>query len=308
MISAPFCSAHINANSIWKTNGITVAGGNGQGGGMNQLYHPHGLFIDNDQTLYIAEWDNHRIVEWKSGAAWGRIIAGGNGQLKHSGDLIVDKVRDSVFICDYVHKRIVRWSLRNANSGETIISGLASFGVTMDQQGFLYVSDSERHEVRRWQVGETQGIVVAGGNGAGNRLDQLNSPRKIFVDRDHSVYVADVFNDRVMRWVKGAKEGIVVAGGRGKGSLLSQLNSPEGIIVDQLGTLYVADRFNHRIMRWPKGATEGQILVGENGTGSLSNQLTQPIGLSFDRHGNLYVTDLLNNRVQMFEIQGTAWS
>ncbi|CAF4263958.1 unnamed protein product [Rotaria socialis] len=305
-LNPPFCSAHINANSIWKKNGITVAGGNGPGGGMNQLYYPHGLFLDNEQTLYIAEWHNHRIVEWKSGAAWGRIIAGGNGQLKNPGDLIVDKARDSIFICDYVHKRVVRSSLRNANTEEAIISGVASFGVTMDQQGFLYVSDSERHEVRRWQVGETQGIIVAGGNGAGSRLDQLNSPRKIFVDHDDSVYVSDVFNDRVMRWPKGAKEGIVVAGGRGRGSLLSQLYFPEGIIVDQFGTLYVADRNNHRIMRWPKGATEGQILVGESGVGSLANQLNTPIGLSFDRHGNLYAADHYNHRVQMFEIQGTA--
>ncbi|CAF5225377.1 unnamed protein product, partial [Rotaria magnacalcarata] len=98
-------------------------------------------------------------------------------------------------------------------------------------------------------VGETQGIVVAGGNGIGNRLDQLNEPRKVFVDRDHSVYVSDGSNDRVMKWVKGAKEGILMAGGRCKGNLLSQLNFPEGIIVDQLGTPYAAERHNNRIMR-----------------------------------------------------------
>ncbi|CAF4391784.1 unnamed protein product, partial [Rotaria magnacalcarata] len=53
------------------TNGITVAGGNGPGAGINQLNVPHGLFLDNDQTLYIAEWANHRIVEWKIRAASG---------------------------------------------------------------------------------------------------------------------------------------------------------------------------------------------------------------------------------------------
>ncbi|CAM4844670.1 unnamed protein product [Rotaria magnacalcarata] len=304
MISAPLCSAHVNANSIWKTNGITVAGGNGPGGGMNQLNGAHGLFLDNDQTLYIAEWENHRIVEWKIGAACGRIVAGGNGQLKNPADLIVDKARDSIFICDSGNKRVVRWSLRNVNNGETIIAGIGcNGGVTMDEQGFLYISDEERHEVRRWQAGETQGIVVAGGNGVGNRLDQLNIPRRVFVDRDHSVYVSDMNNNRVMKWTKGAKEGILVAGGRGRGNLLSQLNFPQGIIVDQLGTLYIADLYNHRIMRWPKGATEGQILFGGNGKGSLSNQFYDPIGLSFDRHGNLYVSDTWNHRVQKFEIQ-----
>ncbi|CAF4889994.1 unnamed protein product, partial [Rotaria magnacalcarata] len=290
-------------NSIWKKNAITVAGGNGPGGGINQIHDPHALFLDNDQTIYIADINNDRIVEWKSGAGCGRIIAGGNGQLHHPNDVIVDKARNSVFICEPLSRRVSRWSLRNTYTRETIISGIACNGLTMDEQGFLYVSDFERYDVRRWQVGETHGIVVAGGNGAGNRLDQFNVPRKIFVDRDHSVYVADVHNDRVMKWVKGAKEGIVVAGGRGRGNSLSQLSFPEAIIVDQLGALYIADRYNHRIMRWLKGNTEGHIFVGEGGAGSLPNQLYHPHGLSFDLHGNLYVADGWNNRIQKFEIQ-----
>ncbi|CAM4825202.1 unnamed protein product, partial [Rotaria magnacalcarata] len=276
-ISAPTCSAYINANSIWKKNGITVAGGNGPGNGMNQLNIPHGLFVGNDQTLYIADALNNRIVERKIGERSVGIIAGGNGQLKYPTDVIVDKARDSVFICDLGNKRVVRSSLRNSNAMETIISGVICFGLTMDEQGFLYVSDYGRNEVRRWQVGNTQGIVVAGGNGAGNRPDQLNGARKVFVDRDQSVYVVDHFNHRVMKWAKEAKEGIVVAGGRGEGSLLSQLNLPEAVIVDQLGTVYVADRVNNRIMRWLKGAAEGQILIGESGLGSLSSQLNNPL-------------------------------
>ncbi|CAF1667452.1 unnamed protein product, partial [Rotaria magnacalcarata] len=301
-ITAATCSAYINANSIWKKNGITVAGGNGPGNGMNQLNIPHGLFVGNDQTLYIADALNNRIVERKIGERSSEIIADGNGQLKYPTDVVVDKARNSVFICDHGNKRVVRSSLRNSNSMETIISGVICLGLTMDEQGFLYVSDYERNEVRRWQVGNTQGIVVAGGNGAGNRPDQLNGARKVFVDRDQSVYVVDHFNHRVMKWAKEAKEGIVVAGGRGEGSLLSQLNLPEAVIVDQLGTVYVADRVNNRIMRWLKGAAEGQILIGESGLGSLSSQLNNPLGLSFDCHGNLYVVDYLNHRVQKFEI------
>ena len=33
--------------------------------------------------------------------------------------------------------------------------------------------------------------VVAGGNGKGNHLNQLNCPTYIFVDQNHSVYVSD---------------------------------------------------------------------------------------------------------------------
>ncbi|CAF4625335.1 unnamed protein product, partial [Rotaria socialis] len=91
--------------------------------------------------------------------------------------------------------------------------------------------------------------LVAGGNGQGDGLNQLNEPRYLFVDRDHSVYVSDNLNHRVMKWNKGAKEGIVVAGGQGQRNALTQLYHPNGIFVDTLGTRFVADSSNHRVMR-----------------------------------------------------------
>ncbi|CAF5039439.1 unnamed protein product, partial [Rotaria sp. Silwood1] len=301
-------SIDISPNATWSQNGITVAGGNGGGSETNQLYWPLGLYVDDDQTIYVADWLNHRIVEWKSGAKNGKVVAGGNGdgngahQLNCPRDVIIDKESDSLIISDRGNNRVVRWPRRNGTRGETIISNIDCVGLTKDDNGFLYVVDTEKYEVRRYKIGDTQGTVVAGGNGEGNRLDQLSYSRYVFVDRDHSVYVSDYENHRVMKWKEGAKQGIVVAGGQGAGQSLTQLNEPRGVVVDQLGTVYVTDSWNHRIMRWPKGATQGNVIVGGNGKGAQSNQLDQPIGLSFDRYGNLYVVDYGNKRVQKFDI------
>jgi sugar lactone lactonase YvrE len=289
-----------------------VAGGNGWGNGSNQLKIPAGLYVDDDQSVYVADWSNHRIVEWKSGATSGQVVAGGNGngsgthQLSYPYDVIVDKERDSLIICDSGNERVVRWPRRNGTSGETIISNIDCVGLTMDENGSLYVTDQGKHEVRRYRRGESEGIVVAGGNGDGNRLDQLSTPTYVFVDRDHSVYLSDLRNHRVMKWVEGAKQGIVVAGGQGNGTGLTQLSNPYGVVIDQLGTVYVADQGNDRIMRWVKGATQGSVIVGGNGRGGQSNQLDHPEGLSFDRQGNLYVADWGNRRVQKFNIENTG--
>jgi sugar lactone lactonase YvrE len=231
------------------------------------------LYVDDDQTIYVADWSNHRIVEWKRGATSGQVVAGGNGahQLSNPQDVIVDKERDSLIICDSSNRRVVRWPRRNGTSGETIISNIDCWGLTMDENGSLYVTDNGKDEVRRYRRGESQGTVVAGANGNGNRLDQLSSPQYVFVDRDHSVYMSDSGNDRVMKWVEGAKQGIVVAGGQGQGNSLTQLSSPGGVVVDQLDTVYVADRENDRIMRWVKGATQGNVIVGGNGRGGQSS-------------------------------------
>ncbi|CAF4933773.1 unnamed protein product, partial [Rotaria sp. Silwood1] len=218
----------IHRNATWIQNALTVAGGNGKGNGLNQFTYPWGLYVDDDQTIYVADTSSHRIVEWKRGVTSGQVVAGRNGQgngahqLHNPRDVIVDKERDSLIICDQENRRVVRWPRRNGTNGETIISNIFCTGLTMDENGSLYVVNELRHEVRLYRIGDTQGTVVAGGNGWGNRTDQLFYPEYIFVDRDHSVYVSDYYNHRVMKWEDGAKQGIVVAGGQGNGSSLTQ--------------------------------------------------------------------------------------
>ena len=102
----------------------------------------------------------------------------------------------------------------------------------------------------KWMEGAKQGIVVAGGQGEGNGLTQLSSPRGVVVDQLGTVYVADCGNDRIMRWVKGAREGSVIVGGNGRGGQSNQLNGPVGLSFDRHGNLYVVDYGNHRVQKF----------------------------------------------------------
>ncbi|CAF1362905.1 unnamed protein product [Adineta steineri] len=297
---------NVSKFSKWKQNAITVAGGNGEGHELNQLDHPLGIFIDKNKDIFIADLWNYRIVEWKHNAKEGQIIAGGNekgdrmDQLDGPTDVIVDQQNHSIIIADHGNRRVVQWFNQNQ---QILIENIGCYGLAMDKNGFLYVSDREKNEVRRWTMGEyNEGIVVAGGNGQGDQLNQLSFPNFIFVDEDQSVYVSDDNNNRVMKWRKDATEGTIVAGGNGYGGNLNQLSYPEGVIVDHFGQIYVADNGNHRVMRWYEGKDEGEIVVGENGQENQPNQLYYPRDLSFDDEGNLYVVDYGNNRIAKFEI------
>ncbi|CAF1268651.1 unnamed protein product [Adineta steineri] len=290
----------------WKQNGVTVAGGNGKGPKLNQLNRPLGIYIDKNKNIFVADFNNHRIVEWKCGAKEGQIIAGGNGQgnridqLNSPRDVIVDEQNHSIIIADQGNRRVIQWLNQ---SQQILIDNIDCSRLAMDKHGFLYVSDYKKNEVRRWKMGEyNEGIVAAGGNGEGNQLNQFSSPTFIFVDEDQSVYVSDDNNHRVMKWKKDAKQGRIVAGGHGKGGYLNQLSSPAGIFVDDLDQIYVADFENHRIMRWCEGKEEGEVVVGGNGFGNQSNQLNGPFDLSLDEEGNLYVADFGNDRIEKFEI------
>ncbi|CAF3886801.1 unnamed protein product, partial [Rotaria sp. Silwood1] len=229
--------------------------------------------------MIIADIDNHRIIQWKVGDTNGQVVAGGNGegyglnQLKRPTDVLIDKETDSLIICDQGNGRVVRWSRRRGTiEGEILLGYIACCGLAMDNQRNLYISDSENDEVRRYQIGQENGIVVAGGHGNGDGVNQLNHPTYLFVDGQQTVYVSDNWNHRVIKWNNGAKEGIVVAGGHGCGNALAQLSYPQGLFVDTLGTLYVAESWNNRVTSWSQQASQGTVIAGMGGKGNQADQ------------------------------------
>ena len=124
------------------------------------------------------------------------------------------------------------------------------YSLAMDKYRFLYITDAENNEVRRWQLGDKgEGTVVAGGNGKGNQLNQLNSPHGLFVDKDGQIYVADRMNNRIMRWSEEKNEGEIVVRGSESERYSNQLSSPIELFFDGEGNLYVSDGV-HRIQKF----------------------------------------------------------
>ncbi|CAM4831776.1 unnamed protein product [Rotaria magnacalcarata] len=174
-------AVHIPVNAKLVQKGVTVAGGHGEGSATNQLYWPRGFCVDDDQTLAIADTWNQRITQWtKDGTTNGQVVAGGKGrgnglnQLNIPTDVLIDKKTDNLIICDQGNRRVVRWSRRTGTTeGKILIDSIDCDGLAMDEQRYLYVSDYVQHEVRRYQLGEKNYTLVAGGNGLGEGLNQL---------------------------------------------------------------------------------------------------------------------------------------
>ncbi|CAM4949627.1 unnamed protein product [Rotaria socialis] len=286
-------------NAAWSTNGTSVAGrSDGLGSALDRLYGPWGLYVDDNEVVYVADSKNHRIVKWEPGATAGQIVAGGKGsgnssdQFNHPSDVVVDR-DGTIYISDTENRRIQQWT-RGAKNGKTVIKDVSSpVGITRDQQGLLYVCDWEKGEVRKWRVGATAGQIV---------VSRLGGPRFIFIDQNQSIYVAEQRRDRVVKVNDAIVTQPSILAGVSLGDNLNQLWSPYSVIVDASGTLYIADTNHHRIMRWARGAQFGKIIAGGRGMGSRYDQLSYPHDLSFDLNGNLYVVDYGNHRVQKFVI------
>jgi sugar lactone lactonase YvrE len=289
----------ICTTATWAQNGTIVAGGNDSGSELNQLALPSGIFVDDNQAVYVADFGNNRIVKWDRGASTGQLVAGGNGlghndnQLYDPDDVVVDR-NGTMYISDFMNRRVQQW-FRNAPSGRSILTNITATGVAQDERGSIYVADMENGELIKWSTGQTTGKLIAAG---------LPGVVRPCTDRYPSIYAAEIVKHQVLKIDLETKQIVRVAGGS-PGHGLDQLLYPNSVIVDQLGNVYVADTDNHRIVRWAPGARSGSVIVGGRGGGSQLDQISSPIDLSFDLDGNLYVVDG-NNRVLKFLIDRSS--
>src|SRR5262249_8417306 len=131
-----------------------------------------------------------------------------------------------IYVADYFASRVVRLPWKGAK-WITVATGMdLTRGVWVDKDGNVYATDYGNNRVLKFAPGNKTGVVAAGGNGYGSKLNQLAHPASVFVDHKGNVYVTDQDNDRVVKWKPGATKGIIVAGGNGTGNDANQLNSP----------------------------------------------------------------------------------
>ena len=140
-----------------------------------------------------------------------------------------------------------------------------------------------------WRSNATEGRIVAGGNGEGNRMDQLNGPTDVIIDpQDNSLIITDRYNRRVMRCSRENSQ---------RGQIIISDIDCRGLALHKDGSLYVSDCKKNEVRRWKKGESQGTIVAGGNAEGNQLNQLHGPTFLFVTDDHTLYVSDTDNHRV-----------
>ncbi len=249
------------------------------------LAEPVALATDGAGNLFIAEGglvrklDTNGIITTVAGSFTYKGVTGGDGGPATGvridpQDVAVDAA-GNLFIADYFGHRI-----RKVDSAGiiTTVAGTGSagfagdggpataafmerpYGVAVDTQGNLYISDSFNYRVRKV---DTAGIITtfagtgvkdSSGDGGPASAANLADPRDIAFDRDGNVYIADTYGYR-MRKVSPAGTISTVAGngqwgnaGDGGPATAAQVLAFD-LAFDATGNLYFADSWLDKVRR-----------------------------------------------------------
>ncbi|CAF3816249.1 unnamed protein product [Adineta steineri] len=154
----------------------------------------------------------------------------------------------------------------------------------------LYIADYGNARMVTWELGAKNGSLVFGGNGVGNRTDQLGWISGMVQDpNDGSLIICDGTNRRIVRWSQHSNTSEILINNLYCGSLA----------LDNQGLLYISEYDDHRVSRWilGKNLTHDGIVAGNNGKGNRLDQLHNPLGLFVDHKQDIYIADYSNNRV-----------
>ncbi|CAF4270818.1 unnamed protein product, partial [Adineta steineri] len=278
---------------IWDSNGITIANQSIVG------QEPTAVFVNTNNTIYVANHENDTIVKWQDESVSPTQIIQGNFTKPIS--LFVTSNGD-IYIGDwYENGRVQKWSAETSTFDTVMNVNSSCYGLFVDINDILYCSMYNHDQVMKRSLNDPEmnsNRVAAGTGIEGSASNQLYNPTGIFVDVNLDLYVADTFNARVQLFQPGESNGITVAGSKSLNPTIS-LSRPTGVILDAEKYLFIVELLNHRIVG--SDLNGFRCLVGCYGEGSQSNQLLYPFSLSFDRSGNMFVTDQYNDRIQKFQ-------
>ncbi|CAF4463222.1 unnamed protein product, partial [Didymodactylos carnosus] len=127
----------------WNQNAIIIAGNSTSALSAVQIIGPVGIFIDQYDSLYVADHLNHQIQKFVQGSNIGITVAGGNGRGNASGqldapsDVFLDSL-GNMFTNNYGNPQIQKCTV-NSTESVTVIDGTGQqrrfYGVFVDKLG-----------------------------------------------------------------------------------------------------------------------------------------------------------------------------
>ncbi|CAF1387642.1 unnamed protein product [Rotaria sordida] len=191
------------------------------GSANNQRRKPYGIVQDpSTKTLYIADYNNHRVMSYTEGASMGTMVAGSNRsgtsniELYNPVGIYLDSFTNSLVIANFGAHNIVRWVLGasswtlvagniTGSSGNSSTTLYSPTGVTLDPMGNVYVADALNSRIQFFMSGQSEGTTIVGiTNTSGSSSTQLSVPYTVRLDSQLNLYVVDMGYNRILKFLR----------------------------------------------------------------------------------------------------------
>ena len=257
---------------------------------------PYGLFVDKNNTLYVAVRDSNYVQIFLQGSFRpNRNISGG---LSSPMSLVVAMTGEIYVDNGVSYIRVDVWAPSSSTSTVSMSIPEECYSIFIDTSNHIYCAATFAHQIVKKWLGDnaTTSTMIAGTGGAATTPSTLYYPVGVFVDLKFNLYVADCGNHRIQLFPFGQANAITVAGDAAPNTVT--LNCPNAVMLDANGYLFITDNYDHRVLG--SGPLGFRCLFGCSGVGSTASQLYYPRTFSFDTYGNIFVADTSNNRIQKF--------
>lgn len=195
----------------------------------------------------------------------------------------VDYIRGSM---DIVKKKKIIETLFGEERVDVFIK---PYGVTVDREGRIYITDIGRVWVIDLQKGEYSFLGTDPGMG------RLVTPIGVATSSDGRVFVTDVSQDRV--FVYKDRKLVALLGHEG------EFKSASGVAIDEKRRrIYIADSNSHVINVYDLDSYKKLFVIGRRG--HEKGEFNFPTNIALNSEGYLHVVDTGNWRIQVFDPEG----
>ena len=247
---------------------------------MSRLGFLLGLLLLTTQTTPQTATGQfqYRLAEnWPTGTPNGDAVGGSSAVTSDANGFVHVYRRDAgdVWTINPAGRFVKAWA---ANSAKW------THGIRVDRNGFIWTTDGQGHQVKKWSPDGKLLMTLGKYDVAGAGPDTFNRPTDVVVAANGDFFISDGYgNSRVAKFTK---DGKFIKDWGSKGKEPGQFDLPHSVIIDDRGRILVADRQNRRVQIFDQ---EGKFL-------DQWTHLGAPYALSIT-NDVLYVADGPNKKV-----------
>ncbi|MCP4105137.1 MAG: hypothetical protein GY749_06315 [Desulfobacteraceae bacterium] len=273
-----------------------------------QFVNPRGIATDNNDFIYVTDTGDQSVqkfaddgtfkAKWKISEKTGFNIPAEF----YSGIAATTDINGSVivYLADSFNHSVQKYRITEEEQIDFISKWTATgeedgkfdkpAGIAIDEEDFVYVSDSYCHRIQKFSpTGEF--VLKWGKYGTGD--EELNTPGGIAVDKKRGyVYVVDSGNSCIKKFdlngnflFKWSGDFRLLRIDGGEYFELPYL--PSGIAVDEDGFVYVSDPLNFMIKKF---TPHGELVTSWEIISSQFPLVSVPVGVAVDSNNAIYVT------------------